>query len=48
MTAIGYYRCGLHFIGYNIIANNTTPYAGGGLVVNNSGYAVTEKCGSVF
>ena len=48
MTAIGCYRCGLHFSGYNIIANNTTPYAGGGLVVNNSGYAVTEKYGSVI
>ena len=47
MTGIGCDRCGLHFSGYNIIANNTTPYAGGGLVVNNSGYAVTEKYGSV-
>ena len=47
MTGIGCDRCGLHFSGYNIIANNTTPYAGGGLVVNNSGYAVTEKSASV-
>ena len=47
MTGIGCDRCGLHFSGYNIIANNTTPYAGGGLVLNNSGYAVTEKNASV-
>ena len=48
MTGIGCDHCGLHFSGYNIIANNTTPYAGGGLVVNNSGYAYTEKYGSVI
>ena len=48
MTAIGCDRCGLHFSGYNIIANNTTPYAGGGLVVTNSGYAFTEKYSSII
>ena len=48
MTAIGCNCCGLHFSGCNIIANNTTPYAGGGLVVNNSGYAITEKYGLVI
>ena len=48
MTGIGCEYCGLLFSGYNIIANNTTPYAGGGLVVNNSGYAATEKHGSVI
>ena len=48
MTGIGCDRCGLHFSGYNIIANNTIPYAGGGLVVNNSGYAYTNKYGSVI
>ena len=48
MTGIGCDLCGLLFSGYNIISNNTTPYAGGGLVVNNSGYATTEKHGTVI
>ena len=48
MTGIGCDSCGLHFNGNNIIANNTTPYVGGGLIVNKSGYAVTEKYGSVI
>lgn len=41
-------RCALHFRGHSIIANNTTPYVGGCLVVNDGGYAVTEKYASVI
>ena len=47
-TGIACQRCALYFSGHSVIANNTTPYVGGGLVVNGTGYAVTEKNASVI
>ena len=47
-TGIACQRCALYFSGHSVIANNTTPYVGGGLVVNGTGYAITEKNASVI
>ena len=47
-TGISCERCAFYFSGHSIIANNTSPYVGGGLVVNGSGYAVTRKNASVI
>ena len=35
-------NCALKFRGHNIIANNKTPFGGGGLTVNGTGYAYTH------
>ena len=41
-TGLASLNCALQFSGHNIIANNTTPLGGGGLIVNGTGYAFTS------
>ena len=48
-TGLSFFNCALMFKGYNLIANNTTPFGGGGLTINGTGYAYTTRgAGVVF
>ena len=47
-TGLASVNCALKFSGHNIIANNTTPHGGGGLIVNGTGYAFTSAGSSVI
>ena len=46
-TGLSSLNCALEFKGYNLIANNTTPFGGGGLLINGTGYAHTTKGATV-
>lgn len=46
ITALGSINCALKFSGLNKFINNTTPYSGGALVVNGTGYAYTDNFSS--
>ena len=47
-TGLASVNCALQFSGHNIIANNTTPHVGGGLIVNGTGYAFTSAGSNVI
>ena len=42
-TALGILNCALKFSGVNKFINNTTPFSGGALIVNGSGYAYNDS-----